>query len=279
VVTGAAEAAVRSVRVGLGQIRVEGGARAANLRRAADAIVCAAEAGCAVVVLPECLDLGWTDESARTDAMPVPGPVTDALGEVARRARIWVVAGVTERSREGVHNTAVLLDADGALALRHRKVNELDFARDMYASGLSVEVADTPFGRVGLPVCADNFPYAHFIAEAMARLGAGLLLSPSAWAVRAEEAARGEPYGAMWEASYRSLAVRHGVAVVAVSNVGPITGGPWRGRVCIGASLCTGPDGRVVARGPYGADAEALLVAEVPVRVRQGDATGIGVEG
>jgi len=48
-----------------------------------------------------------------------------------------------------------------------------------------------------------------------------------------------------------------------VSNVGPITPGPWQGRKCIGNSLLIGPDGSEVARGPYGEKAEALLLREV----------------
>jgi hypothetical protein len=53
------------------------------------------------------------------------------------------------------------------------------------------------------------------------------------------------------------------VTVIGVSNVGPITGGPWRGRKCIGCSLAVGPGGQVLARGPYGEAAEAVVCVEV----------------
>jgi hypothetical protein len=64
-------------RVGMAQILVEGGRPEANLARAADAVREAAAAGCRLVVLPECLDCGWTDPSARHLARPIPGPHAD----------------------------------------------------------------------------------------------------------------------------------------------------------------------------------------------------------
>jgi hypothetical protein len=54
--------------------------------------------------------------------------------------------------------------------------------------------------------------------------------------------------------------------VIGVSNTGPLTDGPWKGRKCIGCSLAVGPGGEVLMRGPYGDDAEALLTVEVEPR-------------
>jgi hypothetical protein len=76
----------------------------------------------------------------------------------------------------------------------------------------------------------------------------------------------GERYGKRWRDSYRELARLYDLTVIGVSNVGPITGGPWAGRKCIGCSLAVGPGGEILAEGPYGETAETLLCVEVSLR-------------
>ncbi len=66
------------------------------------------------------------------------------------------------------------------------------------------------------------------------------------------------------------------LAFVGVSNVGPVTYGAWSGWRCIGCSLAMGPGGEVLARGPYGVDAEALLAVDVPLRPRPARGTEWG---
>src|SRR4051812_17424963 len=108
-------------RASMAQILVEGGRPEANLGRAVEAIGEAAARGCRLVVLPECLDLGWTDPSARDLARPIPGPHAERLARAARQHRIAVAAGLVERSGDRLYNAAVLLDAEGHLLLHHRK--------------------------------------------------------------------------------------------------------------------------------------------------------------
>lgn len=262
----AAPSAGRTVRVGMGQTLVKAGAVDENLDRARAAIARAGRERCAVVVLPECLDLGWTYPEAARYARPIPGPSSDALGEAAREARLWVVAGLTERDAERTHNTAVLLDDQGRVRLRHRKVNELDIAWHLYARGTALEVADTPFGRVGIPICADNSTASTELGLALGRMGARLLLSPCAWAVTPDHDNAKEPYGRdLWDVAYRLFAEKQRIATIAVSNVGRMEAGPWKGRYCIGSSLAVGPDGAVLARLPYGVDAEAFRAIDVPL--------------
>jgi predicted amidohydrolase len=256
----------RTVRVGMGQIRVRTGAASENLARARDVIARARGEGCAVVVLPECLDLGWTHPDAPRLARPIPGPSSDALGEAARASRVWVVAGLTERDGERTFNTAVLLDDRGRLRLKHRKINELDIAWDIYTRGTGLEVTDTPFGRVAIPICADNSTASTELGLALGRMGARLLLSPCAWAVTPDHDNTKEPYGRdLWDVAYRLFAEKQRIATVAVSNVGRMEAGPWEGRHCIGSSLAVGPDGTVLARLPYGVDAEAFRAIDVPL--------------
>src|SRR3954469_25680399 len=256
----------RGCRVGMAQIQVEGGQPDANLGRPVRAIGEAAAQGCRLVVLPECLDLGWTDPSARALARPIPGPHADRLAQAAREHRIYVAAGLVERAGNRLYNAAVLIDTEGRIRLHHRKINELDIALDLYSIGDRLGVVETELGTIGLATCADNFGSSLAIGHVLARLGAQILLSPSAWAVDADHDNERDPYGKLWLDSYSELARLYDLTVVGVSNVGRLTAGPWAGRKAIGRSLAVGPGGEVLARAPYGEHAEALIVVEVEPR-------------
>jgi predicted amidohydrolase len=255
-----------SVKMAMGQIRVDAGRVEANLCRAVEMIGRAAGERCEIVVLPECLDVGWAADEARELAQPIPGPSSDVLVGAAREHQIHVVAGITERVGERTYNTAVLIDPSGKILLCHRKLNELDIAHPFYSIGDSLRVAETSLGTIAVNICADNFTDSLVFAHAQARMGAQLLLSPCAWAVDADHDNAKDPYGPFWLRGYRHLASLYGMGIVAVSNVGPMTSGPWKGRKCIGCSLAVGPDGQVLAQGPYGESAEALVVVDVPIR-------------
>jgi predicted amidohydrolase len=247
----------------MAQTLVEGGRPDANLNRAVDAIRRAAVQECRLVVLPECLNLGWTDPSASTLAEPIPGPHADRLIRTAREHRVYVAAGLVERAGDRLYNSAILIDPDGRIRLHHRKVNELDIALDLYSVGDRLGVAETELGTLGLAICADNFGTSLAISHVLARMGAQVILSPSAWAVDADHDNTREPYGKLWRDSYTELARLYDVTVIGVSNVGPMIGGPWAGRKCIGCSLTVGPGGEILAEGPYGERAEAVVCVEV----------------
>jgi predicted amidohydrolase len=262
-------------RIGMAQMLVVGGQPNANLERAERFIRDAAKQDCRMVVLPECLDLGWTDPSARTLAQPIPGPHSQRLAESAARTGTFVAAGLVERAGSQLYNAAVLIDARGQIVLHHRKINELDIAHDLYSIGDRVAVAHTELGTLGISICADNFPNSLAIAHVLARMGAQLLLSPSAWAVDADHDNRLEPYGARWRCAFGELGKLYDLPVVAVSNVGWLTGGPWNGRKAIGCSLATNHRGQILAEGPYGDSAEALMVVDVALRQPQVTGTRI----
>ena len=248
----------------MGQMRVEGGQVEENLERAVQMIRRAGETGCEVVVLPECLDFGWTHPSARQGAQPIPGRFSDRLCAAARAAGVYVVAGLTEREGMRLYNAAVFLSPEGEILRKHRKINELDFARELYTIGDSLAVTETPLGTIGINICADNSPDSLALGQSLGRMGARVLLSPSAWAVQADHDNVADPYGRLWRESYTALAKQYDMTVVGVSNVGWMTGGPWAGRRCIGCSLAVGPGGKILIEGPYGESTEALLTVEVP---------------
>ena len=256
-----------TLKLAMGQMLVEGGKLGENLARAERMVRDAASEGCKIVVLPECLDLGWTHSSARRLAEPIPGGPSDRLAQAARGAGIYVAAGLTERCDDRLFNAAVLIAPDGRILLKHRKINVLDIAQDLYATGDRLAVAHTPLGTIGVNVCADNFPDSLCLGHALARMGAQVILSPSAWAVDADHDPVAQPYGALWQGAYTTLARLYGISVVGVSNVGWITDGPWKGRKCIGCSMAVGPSGETLARAPYGETAEALIAVQIePLR-------------
>ncbi|NMC08617.1 MAG: carbon-nitrogen hydrolase family protein [Candidatus Lokiarchaeota archaeon] len=253
----------------MAQILVEGGNVDANMARAKARIVEAAKANASIVVLPECMDLGWTFEDAPRLARPIPGERSDMLAAWAKEHRIHVVAGLTERDGDRIYNSAILIDDKGELLLKHRKINELDIAHHLYALGDRMGVADTRFGKIGIDICADNFPSSLVLGHALARMGARIILSPSAWAVDANHDNKRHPYGGMWKRVYSTLAKLYDLYVIGVSNVGWITSGPWKGKKCIGNSIAVGPGGKLLAHGPHGVDAEALVIVHVrPVELK-----------
>ncbi len=260
-------------RLGMAQILVEGGRPDANLARATERVCQAAQAGCRIVVLPECMDLGWTHPSARQIAQPIPGPHSRALAAAALEHHVFVVAGLVERAGDRLFNSAVLISPAGELLLLHRKINELDIALDLYAVGDRLGVVETEMGTLGVDICADNFPSSLAIGHVLARMGAQVILSPSAWAVDAHHDNLTQPYGALWRESYSQLASLYDITMVGVSHVGWLTAGPWKGRKVIGCSLAIGPGGEVLAEAPYGPDAEALVLVDVEPRPSPGRGT------
>lgn len=245
---------------------VEGAQPAANLERAEAFVRDAAGQGCRLVVLPECMDVGWADPSARHLSQPIPGPHTERLAQVAMKSGIFVVAGLVERAGSQLYNAAALIDSHGKILLVHRKINELEIAHDLYSIGDHLAVVHTELGTLGISICADNFPNSLAIGHVLARMGAQILLSPSAWVVEADHDNRVDPYGERWRHAYRELGRLYDLPIVGVSNVGRVTAGPWKGRKAIGCSLATDHRGEIVAEGPYGESAEALITVAIELR-------------
>mgnify|MGYP001821157992 CR=1 FL=1 len=247
-------------RFALVQMEVRGGDLRGNLKRASELIEEAAKNGADVAILPECMDLGWTDPSSREGAGEIPGgEACQALRKLAQEYRISLCSGLTERSGDEVYNAAVIIDPSGEIVGHHRKIHELDIAHSCYARGDRLRVTETCLGTWGLMICADGFVPGLVLSRSLAMMGAEVILSPCAWAVPGDHDNEKEPYGDLWRESYGPVAKEFSVTIIGVSNVGEITGGPWQGRNCIGNSLVIGPDGEELLQGPHGVDAEAIL--------------------
>jgi predicted amidohydrolase len=169
----------RPVRVATVKLRPrDTGSPEESVRRFVEAVDAELAPGTAdVILLPEGATVVGTGKTYVEVAEAVPGPTTARLGDLARRHRSWVVAGLYEREGALVYNTAVLLDRAGRLAGRYRKVY---LPREEMEGGLtaggSYPVFDTDFGRVGLMICWD-VQYAD-PARALALGGAELVLMP-----------------------------------------------------------------------------------------------------
>ncbi|WP_291377715.1 carbon-nitrogen hydrolase family protein [Demequina sp.] len=255
----------RTLRIGMAQMLVIPGALEDNLSRAVAMIHAAADAHCEIVVLPECLDVGWTSPTAGELAQPIPGTASDRLCEAAASAGVVVVAGLTERAGKRLFNAAILVGPDGEILAKHRKIHEMDFAREIYDAGTSLHVVSTEHGVIGMNICADNAYSSLAFGRALAAMGADILLSPCAWAVPADFDNTVRPYGDEWVTAYGALARETGMPVVGVSNVGPVVGGEWDGWRCIGASLAVGADGEVVVQAPFSDREQELVVVEMAV--------------
>jgi N-carbamoylputrescine amidase len=253
--------------IGLVQMRM-GADPAANLDAAVARIREAVARGARVVCLPELFRTPYfcqREDAALFDlAEPIPGPTSEALARVARELGVVVVASLFERRAAGVyHNTAVVLDADGAERGRYRKMHIPDdplyYEKFYFTPGdLGFQAFDTAVGKVGTLVCWDQwYPEA---ARLTALAGADVLFYPTAigWHPR-EKAEHGEAQVAAWQVMQRAHAIANGVYVAAVNRVGhegPADGGIefW------GASFVSDPFGVVLAEAPRGD--EAVLVVE-----------------
>jgi len=234
-----------------------------NLARALARSEEAARAGARVICLPELFRSRYfpqAEDAARFDlAEPVPGPTTEAIAKLAAAREVTVVASVFERRAEGLyHNTAVVIDADGAIRGRYRKMHIPDdplyYEKFYFTPGdLGFAAFPTRHARVGALVCWDQwFPEA---ARLTALAGAQVLFYPTAIGWQLDEGPEVEAAQLdAWETVQRGHAIANGVFVAGVNRVGREGDIRFWGR-----SFVADPFGRVLARASD-AEEEVLLV-------------------
>ncbi len=149
----------RKVRLATIHYRPKGGKSAMdNCRQFAPLIEEAAKQRADLVVLPETLTQARNGLTYFQAAEPIPGPATDYFGELARKHGLHLVAGLVEREKHLIYNTAVLIGPDGKIIGKYRKVclprAEIEAG---IMPGTEYPVFETSFGKVGLMVCYDGF--------------------------------------------------------------------------------------------------------------------------
>lgn len=260
---------LRNYTVAMIQMKVEAGKPDANLARAEQRVAEAAKQGAKIAVLPEVMDLGWTDPSARELAYGIPdGKTCRRLRDIALKNNMYVCAGLIEKDGDKRYNAAVVINPNGVVILKHRKLNELDIAHDLYDQGDGLNVAHTPLGTIGLYICADATASGNVLSNALGYMGADIILSPSAWAVPPDFDNTETPYGDTWRNVYKPVSAQFGLWVIGVSNVGKIEAGPWKDWDCIGSSLAYNADGQEILQGPFGAQADTILYVDVALKDR-----------
>ncbi len=255
----AAPVEVASIRVAACQIEVDGDREAAFARIDA-ALADAAAQGAQIACFPETALLGWVNPRAHQEADPIPGPTTDRLAELARRHDLMIAIGLAERDGDALHDSAVLIDRDGTLLLRHRKVNILsELMTPPYTPGVGAEdsVVDTSLGRIGVLICADTF--IDELVDELAAQDPQLVLVPYGWAAAAE---RWPEHGRSLHAWISHTATRVGAPVVGVDAIGTLAHGPWQGFLFGGQSTIATAEGEL---------APAMSVTEAEVRVYEID--------
>src|SRR5258708_5093594 len=222
----------RKYKVGLVQMSM-GPDPEANFESALRHIREGAKRGANIVCLPELFksqDFCQREDLRLFDlAEPIPGPSTIRLGEVAREARVSIVASLFERRAPGLyHNTAVTLNSDGAIASVYRKMHIPDdplyYEKYYFTPGdLGFQAVDTAYGRVGTLVCWDQwYPEG---ARLTALQGAEVLFYPTAigWHP-AEKEQFGEAQHNAWHVMHLAHAIANGVYVAAANRVGFLEG-------------------------------------------------------
>jgi len=259
----------KSFSLAMVQMEVEAGNPDNNLQRAEKRIEQAAPKGAKIALLPELIDLGWTDPSARTMAYEIPnGKTCKRLQKAAAKNKIFVCAGIVEKEYDRTFNSAVIINPKGEVILKHRKLNELDIAHDLYDQGDRLGVVSTPVGTLGLFICADATARANSLAHALGYMGADVILSPCAWAVQPGYNNQLTPYGDTWRKTYADVSSQFDLWVFGVSNVGKIKKGPWKDWDCIGNSLAFAPGGKEVAQAPFGVNADTIIYVDVKINER-----------
>ena len=249
---------------------------AANLASAMNYVREAAAKGANVICLPELFQAQYFCQREDTQlfnlAEPIPGPGTQAIGEVARETRTVIIASLFERRAAGLyHNTAVTFHTDGSIASVYRKMHIPDdplyYEKFYFTPGdRGFQAVDTAAGRIGTLVCWDQwYPEG---ARLTALQGAEVLFYPTAigWHP-AEKTEFGEAQYDAWQTIQRGHAIANGVYVAGVNRVGHEQGDILGNRIegpgleFWGGSFLADPFGRIIAKASH--TEEEILIGEI----------------
>ncbi len=230
-----------------------------NMTRLAKGIEGLAQRGAELIVLQELHNSLYFCQVEDVDnfdlAEPIPGPSTDFFGQLAKRLQVVIVTSLFERRALGLyHNTAVVIERDGTIAGRYRKMHIPDdpayYEKFYFTPGdLGFHPIDTSVGRLGVLVCWDQW-YSE-AARLMALQGAELLIYPTAIGYAASDTAdEQQRQREAWTTVQRGHAVANGLPVVSVNRVGfePDPSAQTEGITFWGSSMVVGPQGEMLYR-------------------------------
>ena len=233
----------------------------ANKDKLTQRIAEAARRGAELIVLQELHNSLYFCQVESTDnfdlAEPIPGPSTEHYSALARAFGVVIVTSLFERRAAGLyHNTAVVIERDGTIAGKYRKMHIPDdpayYEKFYFTPGdLGFEPIDTSVGRLGVQVCWDQwYPEG---ARLMALRGAEMLIYPTAIGTESSDPAdEQERQREAWTTVQRGHAVANGLPVVSVNRTGwePDPSGQTGGITFWGSSFVAGPQGEMLYRAP-----------------------------
>jgi N-carbamoylputrescine amidase len=241
-----------------------------NFAHAVEMIREAAQKDAGIICLPELFRSQYfcqTEDHKNFDlAEEIPGKSTSALGEVARETGTVIIASLFEKRSAGVyHNTAAIIDSNGKLLGKYRKMHIPDdplyHEKFYFAPGdLGFEAWPTARGKIGVCVCWDQwYPEA---ARLTALRGAEIIFYPTAigW-LPSEKKQFGAAQHSAWETIQRSHAIANGCYVAVPNRVGHEAPAGGAGIEFWGQSFVCGPDGEIIAKGSV--DREEIVMADV----------------
>ena len=245
---------------------------AVNIQRLAKGIADLATRGAQLIVLQELHNSLYfcqvEDVNNFNFAEPIPGPSTGFYGELAKQYGVVIVTSLFEKRAPGLyHNTAVVIEKNGTIAGKYRKMHIPDdpayYEKFYFTPGdLGFHPIDTSIGRLGVLVCWDQwYPEA---ARLMALQGAEILIYPTAIGYESSDTPdEQERQREAWTTVMRGHAVANGLPVIAVNRVGhePDPSGQTRGIEFWGSSFAVGPQGEIHYRASN--DEEESIVIEV----------------
>ncbi len=246
-----------------------------NKLRLAEGITKLAKQGAELIILQELHNTLYFCQVEDVDnfdlAEPIPGPSTDFYGQLAKSLGVVIVTSLFERRAPGLyHNTAVVIEKDGTIAGKYRKMHIPDdpayYEKFYFTPGdLGFKPINTSVGRLGVLVCWDQwYPEA---ARLMALRGAEMLIYPTAIGYATydtpEEQQRQRE---AWTTVMRGHAVANGLPVVAVNRVGfePDPSGQTEGIQFWGSSFVAGPQGEMLYRAS--SDEEENVIVDIDTK-------------
>ena len=241
-----------------------------NMRRLSNGITNLARQGAQLIVLQELHNSLYFCQEENVGhfdlAEPIPGPSTTFYGQLAKNLDVVIVTSLFERRAPGLyHNTAVVMERDGSIAGRYRKMHIPDdpayYEKFYFTPGdLGFRPIDTSVGRLGVLVCWDQwYPEA---ARLMALAGADLLIYPTAIGYESSDPIdEQQRQREAWTTVQRGHAVANGLPVVTVNRVGfePDPTGQTKGIQFWGSSFVAGPQGEILYRASEKEEASALI--------------------